>query len=307
MLGPCELVWRAITSLVSSSACWPLLSLCTLSSLNDANGALLLTWYLDTYTAANRHSILAELFWVVQLCTHKLACLTVLKVINYKTEPSAREEIFNALFNPGEDHPSRVLEQILNHSHGPTFIYNTISTPFLEGPELQNAVNKIRTVLISIKALPAQGYKRLMDEVGLATRNAPGQAGGNSQQSNLHRNNSTNTRIYQQQPQLRSQLTPQRTHSTGSNYYQSSQLHVSQMEGRYGRNNGNNNLGSYMSNKRGGNGGYYNGGNGSEGIDQLANVQAQLWLITSLARLTPTRPWALAGSMTMRFSSRWSN
>ena len=234
----------------------------------NANGALLLTWYLDTYTAANRHSILAPKLIpnLVQLCTHKLACLTVLKVINYKTEPSAREEIFNALFNPGEDHPSRVLEQILNHSHGPTFIYKIISTPFLEGPELQNAVNKIRTVLISIKALPAQGYKRLMDEVGLATRNAPGQAGGNSQQSNLHRNNSTNTRIYQQQPQLRSQLTPQRTHSTGSNYYQSSQLHVSQMEGRYGRNNGNNNLGSYMSNKRGGNGGYYNGGNGNEGI-----------------------------------------
>lgn len=238
----------------------------------NANGALLLTWYLDTYTAANRHSILAPKLIpnLVQLCTHKLACLTVLKVINYKTEPSAREEIFNALFNPGEEQPSRVLEQILNHSHGPTFIYKIISTPFLEGPDLQNAVSKIRAVLIAIKALPAQGYKRLMDEVGLSTRNAPGQPSGNTQQSNLHRNNSTNNRIYQQQSQIRSQLTPQRTHSTGSNFYQSSQMHVPQMEVRYGRSNGNNNLGSYMSNKRNGNGvnggGYYNGGNNNDGL-----------------------------------------
>lgn len=147
----------------------------------NANGALLLTWFLDTCTLPNRHSILAPRLIpsLVQLCTHKLACLTVLKVINHKADPVARQSIFDALFNPEEETPSEILEQILSdHMYGPTFIYKVISTPFLEYTERQNAVNKIRTVLISIKALPSQGYKRLMDEVGLATR-TPSQRNGN--------------------------------------------------------------------------------------------------------------------------------
>ena len=230
----------------------------------NANGALLLTWYLDTYTAANRHSILAPKLIpnLVQLCTHKLASLTVLKVINYKSEPGARQDIFNALFNPNEDTPSSVLEQILNHSYGPTFIYKIISTPFLEGQERQNAINKIRTVLISIKALPAQGYKRLMDEVGLATRNTSGQSSSNVQQTGMSGNNNNgppNGRIYHQQTppphQMRPSTSLQRTRSTGgqgSGYFpqsQGSQMDISsglpQNNKNYGRNTMN-----YM-NKRG--------------------------------------------------------
>lgn len=147
----------------------------------NANGALLLTWFLDTCTLPNRHSILAPRLIpnLVQLCTHKLACLTVLKVINHKADPVARRSIFDALFTPAEEAPGHILEQILSDNmYGPTFIYKVISTPFLEYAERQNAVNKIRTVLISIKALPSQGYKRLMDEVGLATR-TPSQKNGN--------------------------------------------------------------------------------------------------------------------------------
>lgn len=152
----------------------------------NANGALLLTWFLDTCTLPNRHSILAPRLIpnLVQLCTHKLACLTVLKVINHKADPVARRSIFDALFTPNEEAPGHILEQILSDNmYGPTFIYKVISTPFLEYAERQNAVNKIRNVLISIKALPSQGYKRLMDEVGLATR-TPSQRNGNGSNSN---------------------------------------------------------------------------------------------------------------------------
>lgn len=184
----------------------------------NSNGALLLTWFLDTYTAPNRHNILAPKLIpnLVQLCTHKLASLTVLKVINHKAEPEAREEIFASLFNPeDETQPTAALEQILNHSYGPTFIYKVISTPFLGGAERQNAINKIRAVLISIKALPVQGYKRLMDEVGLATRPV--------QQQPMMQNN----RSYQPQPQMRNGPAQQqqrlRANGNGNNGYSPSQ------------------------------------------------------------------------------------
>lgn len=166
----------------------------------NANGALLLTWFLDTYTVPNRHTILAPKLipHLVQLGTHRLASLTVLKVVNYRSEPGARQAIFETLFNPSEEAPSTVLEQILNHSYGPTFIFKILSTPFLDGQERQNAINKIRTVLISIKALPNQGYKRLMDEVGLSTRtnSNPTSTGSNNPPRNTNNNGGNSNRIY---------------------------------------------------------------------------------------------------------------
>lgn len=177
----------------------------------NANGALLLTWFLDTYSAPNRHTILAPMLipHIVQLGTHKLASVTVLKVVNCRSEPGARQAIFNTLFEPQEEAPNAVLEQILNHPYGSTFIFKILSTPFLEGQERQNAVNKIRTVLISIKALPSQGYKRLMDEVGLATKttNSPNSGNinnnvnalnGNRGISSMGQNNNGINRGYQQ-------------------------------------------------------------------------------------------------------------
>lgn len=178
----------------------------------NANGALLLTWFLDTYTVPNRHTILAPKLipHLVQLGTHKLASLTVLKVVNYRSEPGARQAIFDTLFNPTEEAPSQVLEQILDHPYGPTFIFKIVSTPLLEGQERQNAITKIRQVLIAIKALPSQGYKRLMDEVGLSTRTTgsvnPNVGGANVQSGrnnsnmngggNNNNNNNNNSRGY---------------------------------------------------------------------------------------------------------------
>lgn len=167
----------------------------TVQLATNANGALMLTWYLDTYTVNNRHSILASKLIpnLTRLCTHKLASLTVLKVINHKAEPGARQEIFNALFNPHDDGPNRTLEQILNHTYGPTFIYKVLSLPLLEGPERNNAVEKIRSVLVTMKVLPGQVYKRLMDEVGLTAHNTNNQPLAPGQQPVLSRQNSMNS------------------------------------------------------------------------------------------------------------------
>ncbi|ATY60109.1 RNA binding [Cordyceps militaris] len=136
----------------------------------NANGALLLTWFLDTCTFPLRRTVLAPRLvpHLVHLCTHKVAYLTVLKVINQKAEPEARDTILQALFFTPND---RILEAILNdQSCGATLIFKVLTTPFFDETIRSQVVETVKNVLLNIGAQPNQGYKRLMDEVGLSTR-----------------------------------------------------------------------------------------------------------------------------------------
>lgn len=136
----------------------------------SANGALLLTWFLDTCTFPQRRSVLAPQIipHLVHLCTHKVAYLTVLKGINQKQEPEAKEKIYQAIFFSPKD---EILEAILSdHACGATLIFKVITTPFFDESIRSEVLGKIRNVLTRLKAQPAQGYKRLMDEVGLSPR-----------------------------------------------------------------------------------------------------------------------------------------
>ncbi|KAI2630477.1 hypothetical protein GGS21DRAFT_540128 [Xylaria nigripes] len=147
----------------------------------NANGALLLTWFLDTCTFPQRRNVLAPQLvpYLVHLCTHKVAYLTVLKVINQKAEPDARDTILKALFFTPKD---QTLEAILNdHACGATLIFKVLTTPFFDESIRNQVVETVKNVLIRIKAQSNQGYKRLMDEVGLSTRSGGGSsgAGGN--------------------------------------------------------------------------------------------------------------------------------
>lgn len=141
----------------------------------NANGALLLTWLLDTCNFPNRFKTLAPrlVTHLVKLCTHKLASLTVLKLINQRTEPEAREVVLNALFNSDDD--NKVLKRILEDQvHGAAVIYKILTSPFVadQGSAERRAqlVSVVRNMLQKLKVQPSQGYKRLMDEVGLADR-----------------------------------------------------------------------------------------------------------------------------------------
>lgn len=141
----------------------------------NANGALLLTWLLDTCNFPNRFKTLAPrlVSHLAKLCTHKLASLTVLKLINQRSEPEAREVILNALFNSEDE--NKVLKRILEDQvHGATVIYKVLTSPFVadQGSTEKRTqyVSVVRNMLQKIKAQPSQGYKRLMDEVGLADR-----------------------------------------------------------------------------------------------------------------------------------------
>ncbi|KAI9675335.1 MAG: hypothetical protein M1817_001238 [Caeruleum heppii] len=145
----------------------------------NANGALLLTWFLDTCTFPRRRTVLAPRLvpHLVQLCTHKVAYLTVLKVINQRNEPEARDTILRSLFFSAS---GQTLEEILRDPGcGATLIFKVLTTPFFEESMRAEVVQNIRTVLVRLKAQPSQGYKRLMDEVGLSTRNGPAGGGSN--------------------------------------------------------------------------------------------------------------------------------
>ncbi|KAH6693995.1 hypothetical protein F5X68DRAFT_48227 [Plectosphaerella plurivora] len=144
----------------------------------NANGALLLTWFLDTCTFPQRRTVLSPQLvpYLIHLCTHKVAYLTVLKVINQKAEPEARDTILRALFFSTND---QTLEAILSdHQCGATLIFKVLTTPFFDENIRSQVVENVKNVLVRIKAQPNQGYKRLMDEVGLSTRNAGGGGGG---------------------------------------------------------------------------------------------------------------------------------
>ncbi|KAF2195995.1 RNA binding protein-like protein Jsn1 [Delitschia confertaspora ATCC 74209] len=144
----------------------------------NTNGALLLTWFLDTCTFPRRRTVLAPrlISHLVHLCTHKVAYLTVLKIINQRNEPDARDMVLQALFFSPKD---QILEDILvDQSCGATFIFKVLTTPFFDEKIRAEVVQNVRKVLQRIKAQPAQGYKRLMDEVNLSTRGGgPGNHG----------------------------------------------------------------------------------------------------------------------------------
>lgn len=140
----------------------------------NTNGALLLTWFLDTCTFPRRRTVLAPrlIAHLVHLCTHKVAYLTVLKIINQRSEPEARDAVLRALFFSPDN---KTLQDVLSdQACGATFIFKVLTTPFLEEKTRPQVLENVKTVLVRLKAQPQQGYKRLMDEVGLSTRGAGG-------------------------------------------------------------------------------------------------------------------------------------
>ncbi|OLN88161.1 Pumilio domain-containing protein C56F2.08c [Colletotrichum chlorophyti] len=166
----------------------------------NANGALLLTWFLDTCTFPQRRTVLSPQLvpCLVHLCTHKVAYLTVLKVINQKAEPEARDTILKALFFTPND---QVLEAILSdHACGATLIFKVLTTPFFDESIRSQVVENVKNVLVRIKAQPGQGYKRLMDEVGLSTRNS---GGGGRDHGHGHGNSNNSNNEPRQRPASR--------------------------------------------------------------------------------------------------------
>lgn len=193
----------------------------------NANGALLLTWFLDTCTFPQRRTVLSPQLvpYLVHLCTHKVAYLTVLKVINQKAEPEARDTILKAMFFTPND---QVLEAILSdHACGATLIFKVLTTPFFDESIRSQVVDNVKTVLVRIKAQASQGYKRLMDEVGLSTRNGGSSSRDHSAHNERPRpaSRQTSGSHHHQREQHQHQNQREQQQSTQGQYNGGSQFH----------------------------------------------------------------------------------
>lgn len=76
------------------------------------NGTLLLTWLLDQSNLPGRYRLLTPRFQphLIQLCTHKLASLAVLRIVNQKNDLESSRRIVKSIF---ENQNENVLEEIL--------------------------------------------------------------------------------------------------------------------------------------------------------------------------------------------------
>ncbi|OAV86698.1 hypothetical protein PTTG_29768 [Puccinia triticina 1-1 BBBD Race 1] len=69
----------------------------------NPNATLLLTWLLDSWGLPGRHWLLAPRLHLAHLCTHILASVTVLRIINQTFDPAASTILLDAIFaGPGK-------------------------------------------------------------------------------------------------------------------------------------------------------------------------------------------------------------
>ncbi|KAI0797827.1 hypothetical protein C8Q75DRAFT_20970 [Abortiporus biennis] len=137
----------------------------------NPNGALLLTWLLDTSSFPSRYSLLAPRFTphLSHLCTHKLASLTVLRIVNQKVEPEASKQVIEALFSSPGDH---VLTDVLGDQvNGVAVVHKILTSPFVDPEDRPRYVDATKRVLIELKVIATQAYRRLIEEVGLPVPN----------------------------------------------------------------------------------------------------------------------------------------
>ncbi|CAO3631121.1 unnamed protein product [Cunninghamella blakesleeana] len=142
----------------------------------NANGALLLIWLLDTSGISGRYRALGPRLipHLSKLCTHKLASLTVLKLINQRHEIEARQQILDNIFfsnnidNINNNNNNQVLNDILaDQVHGVSLIQKILSSSYVELPERQKMAEKVKQLLAKNKLLHVQGYKRLLEEINM--------------------------------------------------------------------------------------------------------------------------------------------
>ncbi|KAL0088011.1 armadillo-type protein, partial [Phycomyces blakesleeanus] len=109
----------------------------------NANGALLLIWFLDTSGIPGRYSILAPRLTphLARLCTHKLASLTVLKLVNQRQEPEACTVILDTLFFSPTD---TVIDEVLQDQvHGVSLVQKVLSSSYVDLKERQRIAERV--------------------------------------------------------------------------------------------------------------------------------------------------------------------
>ncbi|OMJ23836.1 Pumilio domain-containing protein [Smittium culicis] len=131
----------------------------------NANGNILISWLLDSSNFPGRFRVIAPQLagHLRHLCTHKLGSATILKIIDQREEPDARDLILNTLFfNP--EH--QVLDDILSDQvHGANVILNALTSSCVDNSEKARIARRIQSALVPLQLQGVQGYHGLYEAV----------------------------------------------------------------------------------------------------------------------------------------------
>ncbi|TYJ58189.1 hypothetical protein B9479_001013 [Cryptococcus floricola] len=133
----------------------------------NPNGALLLTWLVDSSNLPGRYGLLANRFipHIAHLCTHKLASLTVLRIITQTTEPAASSNLVRSIFTSTND--QTLIEILTDANNGNQVIGKIIAVNTIEEEQKKEMIEAVRRVLPNIKASSTPPYRMLLEAVGL--------------------------------------------------------------------------------------------------------------------------------------------
>nr|XP_018266900.1 pumilio domain-containing protein c [Kwoniella dejecticola CBS 10117]OBR89058.1 pumilio domain-containing protein c [Kwoniella dejecticola CBS 10117] len=162
----------------------------------NPNGALLLTWLVDTSNLPGRYGLLANRFvsHIAHLCTHKLASLTVLRVMSQTTEPAAANNLLQAIFTSTND--QTLIEILSDANNGSQVIGKILAINSIPQEQKNEMIETVRKVLPGIKASNTPPYRLLLEAVGLPVPagyiNNSSPFGGRNQNHNHHNNHHHN-------------------------------------------------------------------------------------------------------------------
>ncbi|WVQ83925.1 hypothetical protein IAT38_006069 [Cryptococcus sp. DSM 104549] len=133
----------------------------------NPNGALLLTWLVDSSSLPGRYGLLANRFipHIAHLCTHKLASLTVLRIITQTAEPVASANLVQSIFKSTND--QTLIEILSDANNGNQVIGKILAVNTIPEDQKTQMVDAVRRVLPTIKASSTPPYRQLLEAVGL--------------------------------------------------------------------------------------------------------------------------------------------
>ncbi|KAL0082221.1 armadillo-type protein [Phycomyces blakesleeanus] len=138
----------------------------SLSLITNPNGSLLLIWLLDNSEISRRYSAVVPRLLpnIGRLCSHKLASLTILKIIYQDQDIDARQLLLDRLFY--DDQNPQVNQILVDQVHGVGFIQRLLSSS-LDLSERRRIADHVWLAMLKNELYQIQGYKRLLEEISM--------------------------------------------------------------------------------------------------------------------------------------------
>ncbi|BGP37989.1 hypothetical protein JCM10449v2_001916 [Rhodotorula kratochvilovae] len=131
----------------------------------SSNGALLITWLLESSALPNRYALIAPRFasHLSHLCTHKLASQSLMRVINQREDDEAQRIMLDALL----DREGKVLEDVLgDQMHGVACVQKVTGSTFLTDERRERLFDRVKETVEALKVQAVPAYRKLIEEVG---------------------------------------------------------------------------------------------------------------------------------------------